>query len=245
MCPHKFKHHQFELTLNKNIKMAFFSTDFLQFFIDLAPNNNKDWFDLNRKRYEHEVKEPFKKFVQLIIDQLAATDPSFKDLEAKDCIFRINRDIRFAKDKSPYKMMVSAVIAPNGKKSKAVNGIYFEFGPEHVRVYGGIYEIDKEDLLAVREGIAADLEGFQKAYSNVTFTKIFKGGILGEKNKILPKELKESAEKEPLIFNKQWYFYTQMESETVLSDQLDKIVIDCYKAGRPVEEFFNKLIVRN
>ncbi len=224
--------------------MAFFTPDFLQFFIELAPNNHKDWFDLNRKRYEKSVKEPFKDFVEHIIKEIAKTDASFKDLEAKDCIFRINRDIRFSKDKTPYKMNVSAVVAPEGKKSKAVNGVYFEFGPEHVRVYGGVYEIDKEDLLTVREGIANDLKGFQEAYSNPRFKKVF-GTILGEKNKVIPKELKEAAEKEPLIFNKQWYFYAQFDAETVLDPKLDQLLLDCFEAGKPVEHYFNKLIKRN
>lgn len=224
--------------------MAFFSEDFLQFFIDLAPNNNKEWFDANRARYEKSVKDPFKKFVEHLIAELAKDDNSFKDLEAKDCIFRINRDIRFSKDKTPYKLNVSALISLDGKKSHSKNGVYFEFSPEHVRVYGGIYEIDKDNLLKIREGIASDLEGFKKAYSNPAFKKTY-GTILGDKNKILPTELKEDAVKEPLIFNKQWYFYTQFEPETVLDKKLDQIIIDCHKAGKPVKEFFNNILKTN
>ncbi len=223
--------------------MAFFKHEFLDFFIELAPNNNKDWFDLNRKRYEDFVKEPFKKFVTHIISKLAENDPSFSELEAKDCIFRINRDVRFTKDKIPYKMMVSAVVAPNGKKSKAVNGVYFELGPEHLRIYGGVYEIDKEDLLIVREAIAKDIPKFQKAYLNPEFVEVF-GELRGDKNKIIPKDLKEAANKEPLIFNKHWYFYTTFKPETILDDNLDEIILNCYKAGRPVELYFNELIKR-
>ena len=223
--------------------MAFFQEEFLKFFIELAPNNHKDWFDANRKRYENFVKDPFKDFVTHLIGKLATKDPVFKDLEAKDCIFRINRDIRFSKDKQPYKLQVSAVVAPEGKKSKAINGVYFELGPEKMRVYGGIYEIEKEDLLIVREGIAANPEKFRKAYENKEFKKVF-GHIRGEKNKIIPKELKDAAEKEPLIFNKNWYFFAEFEPETILDDKLDQIIIDCYNAGRPVEEFFNELIKR-
>ena len=221
--------------------MSFFQKDFLDFFIELAPNNNKDWFDLNRKRYENSVKEPFKNFVNHIISKLAEIDPTFKELEAKDCIFRINRDIRFSKDKQPYKMQVSAIVSPLGKKSKAINGVYFELGPEHLRVYGGVYEIDKDDLLTVREGIAENIGEFQKTYNNPLFVKTF-GELKGEKNKIIPKELKIAAEKEPLIYNKQWYFYSQFEPERILFDNLDETIINCYKAGRQVEEFFNKLI---
>ena len=228
----------------KTLSMAFFKPAFLEFFIELAANNNKDWFDLNRKRYENFVKEPFKDFVQHLIREVSKIDSSFKDLEAKDCIFRINRDIRFSQDKTPYKMYLGAVIAPEGKKSKAINGVYIELGPEHMRVYGGVYEIDKEDLLTVREGIAADPEKFQDAYNDPRFKKVF-GKILGEKNKVLPKELKEAAEQEPLIYNKQWSFYAEFEPETILKDDLDKIVIDCFKAGKPVEDYFNGMIKRN
>ena len=96
--------------------MADFTKDYLDFFIELAGNNNKDWFDINRKRYEQSVKKPFYAFVQRLIDHFALSYPAFKELTASECVFRINRDIRFSKDKSPYKMMCSAVIAPNGKK---------------------------------------------------------------------------------------------------------------------------------
>lgn len=223
--------------------MAFFTTDYLNFFIELAANNNKDWFDLNRKRYEQNVKKPFSDFVQHLIHSLGEKDASFSELEVKNCVFRINRDIRFSKDKTPYKMMCSAVVTPEGKKSKAVNGVYFEFGPEHMRVYGGVYEIDKDDLETVRDAMAQDISKFQKAYKNPLFVKTF-GKILGEKNKVLPAHLREAAAKEPFIFNKQWYFYTQFEPETILQDNLDQIVLNCYEAGRPVEAYFNALIKR-
>jgi len=186
------------ITFEKNKKMAFFTKDFLDFFIELAANNNKDWFDLNRARYEKSVKDPFKKFVEHLIKEVSKTDSAFKNLEAKDCIFRINRDIRFSKDKTPYKMMTSAVIAPEGKKSKSINGVYFEFGPEHMRVYGGVYEIEKDDLQTVREGIAGNIDKFRKVYSEKVFKDTF-GQFLGYKNKVLRKELKEAAEKKPLI----------------------------------------------
>ncbi|MDD2983011.1 MAG: DUF2461 domain-containing protein [Crocinitomicaceae bacterium] len=219
----------------------YFKQDFLNFFMELAPNNHKDWFDINRKRYENSVKEPFKAFVSHLISELSKKDADFSDLEAKDCIFRINRDIRFSKDKQPYKLQVSAIITPGGKKSRGVKGVYFELGPEKMRVYGGIFEIEKEDLMIVREGIAKDLAGFKKAYTDPKFVETF-GELIGNKNKIIAKDLKEAAAKEALIFNKQWYFYTEFEPETILSDQLDKIILDCYDAGRPVENFFNKLI---
>jgi uncharacterized protein (TIGR02453 family) len=223
--------------------MPFFSQDYLLFFQELAANNHKDWFDLNRTRYEKSVKKPFQEFTQHIINLVAAKDEAFKDLLAKDCIFRINRDIRFSKDKTPYKLHCSAVVAEGGKKSRAINGIYFEFTPEHARVYGGIYEIEKDDLEEVREGIAAQIDTFQSLYNAPQFRKVY-GEILGERNKILPQHLREAAEIEPLIFNKQWYFYAEFPAETILSDELDTLLLNCYEAGRPIEKFFNQFIQR-
>jgi uncharacterized protein (TIGR02453 family) len=221
--------------------MAFFTQDYHDFFIELAGNNNKDWFDLNRKRYEQSVKIPFQRFTKHLINRIAKDDPAFKELEPKDCMFRINRDIRFSKDKTPYKLMCSAVIAPGGKKSRAINGIYFELGPEHVRAYGGIYEVDKDGLESVREGIADNLETFQKLYSDPNFKNLF-GELRGEKNKTLPSHLRDSAEKEALIFNKQFYFFAEFPAETVVKAELDEILLNCYQAGRPMENFLNQFI---
>lgn len=223
--------------------MSFFKQDYLDFFMELAPNNNKDWFDANRKRYEQNVKKPFQDFVSHLIQKISVKYPEFKELEAKDCLFRINRDIRFSKDKAPYKLMMSAVVAPGGKKSRAINGVYFELTPEHVRIYGGVYEVEKEDMLLIREGIAAKPTEFKKLYTDKAFTKLF-GQIQGEKNKTLPKELKEAADLEPLIYNKQWYFYTELPAESILDPKLDQIIVDSFEVCLPLEQFFNNLIKR-
>lgn len=221
--------------------MAFFDNDFIDFFIELAPNNNKDWFDINRERYANSVREPFKRFVSHMIEKMAEDMPELKELEAKECIFRINRDIRFSKDKTPYKMMTSALITPGGKKGKGedARGVYFELGPEHVRVYGGIYEVDKDGLYDVREGIAQNIEAFQKLYNNADFKELF-GTIHGDKNKVIPKEFKEAGEKEPLIYNKQWYFFAEFDPELILSDDLEKTILHCHQVAKPLKEFLNK-----
>jgi len=221
--------------------MQHFDKDFLDFFKELAANNNKEWFDLNRKRYEKSVKNSFKSFVETMIQHLSKYEPSLKDVEAKNCIFRINRDIRFSNDKTPYKLHASAVIGSNGKKSTAGNGIYIELSPAHFRVYGGIYEIQKDDLLIVREGIAANLKAFQKLYSEKKFKEHF-GIIRGEKNKIIPKHLKEAGETEPLIFNKQFYFFTELPAETILNDNFVETIEEMYLITKPLQDFFKEIL---
>src|SRR6478672_2017143 len=88
----------------------------IEFLKDLKKNNNKPWFDKNRKRYE-EAKADFARFIQAVIDQHSKKDVSIKSLLAKDCMFRINRDVRFSKDKSPYKTNFGASINKGGRKA--------------------------------------------------------------------------------------------------------------------------------
>lgn len=221
--------------------MKYFNPAFLDFFKELAANNHKEWFDENRKTYELEVKLAFQKFVDALIKKMSEKDKRFEDLSSKDCIFRINRDVRFSKDKTPYKLMSSAIIAPGGKKSRAIDGIYLELSPAHVRVYGGIYELDKDGIYDIREGIHSNLKSFQQIISNPSFKKVY-GEIKGEKNKIIPKEFQETAALEPLVFNKQWYFYTEFSPTLILKENLMDEIIAAYEIGKPLMQLFTQFL---
>jgi uncharacterized protein (TIGR02453 family) len=215
--------------------MAWFTPDFNKFFIELAPNNNKEWFDANRKRYEKSVKEPFETFVAEVIKQVAKVDPKVT-ITPREAIFRINRDVRFSKDKAPYKSRMSAVVASGGRKDHSSGGIYFEIGPENVAFYGGQYMPDKEQLQRIREHIAANLAQFKKLRTAKAFVDHF-GEIQGEKNKIVPKEFKEALAKEPLIANKQFYFMAELPPKNVTSPKLVDLLLEHYTAMKPMNDF--------
>ena len=221
--------------------MIHFTPDFLDFFKELAPNNNKDWFDENRKRYHESVKTPFDNFVTVMINEMRKTDKTI-NLSYKDCVFRINRDIRFSKDKTPYKLNRSAEISAGGKKDYGTPGIYFDITPEHVRVYTGIYNPDKHELLAVREEIAENSKEFDKIINEKKFKKVF-GEIQGQKNVRLPKEFQEAGEKQPLMYNKQFYVYTTFEPEIIFEEGLEKKLFDAYKIAEPFAKFLAKPIL--
>lgn len=219
--------------------MAYFTEDYLNFFKELAANNHRDWFHENKKRYEKSVKEPFKTFVQDIINQVAAIDGRFTG-EAKDAIFRINRDIRFSKDKTPYKLNLSALIAPGGRKQgMGTPGLYMEAGPEHFRIYSGLYMLDKDTLYRVREYIIKHSKRLDKLVSDAEFVEKF-GELRGEKNKVLPKEFKAVAEKQPFIFNKQFYFFAEFEPEVILRDDLAEVVMNHFGASEPMRKFLTE-----
>ena len=206
-----------------------FSPDFLEFFKELAANNHKEWFDENRKRYEKEVKKPFEIFTQDAIDALAKVNPELSSLDYKKCIFRINRDIRFSKDKSPYKLNRSAAISAGGKKDMTSPGMYFQMGPENVRFYTGVYAPAKPELTKIRQHIAGNLERFSSIMKDKKFKSIW-GEPHGEKNKVIDKSLKEAAEKEPLLYNKGIYFYVDFPPEKVTDANLIKEMVKAYKA---------------
>lgn len=222
--------------------MSFFTKDFFHFFQGLSQNNEREWFHANKKDYENHVKNPFKAFVQLMIDKIQEVDPTVVILP-KDAIFRINRDIRFSKDKTPYKTNVSAAISAGGRKDHSKPGIYFEMGAERLGIYSGVYQPDKNQLQSIREGIASQPKEFEKILKDRKFKKYW-GEIHGEKNKRIPKEFQEDAEIQPLIMNKQFYVMAQFDADKILDPKLDKMVMDHYLAAKPLGDFFYDAIYR-
>ncbi|HBH05656.1 MAG TPA: hypothetical protein DDX92_03525 [Flavobacteriales bacterium] len=217
--------------------MSYFSPDFIEFFKELAANNNKDWFDVNRKRYENNVKKPFYRFVEDTISALKKEDSDF-DLDLKRAVFRINRDIRFSKDKSPYKLHMATALINGGKKNMHTAGMYLQSSPENFRIYQGLYMPEKSRIYEVRERIAAQPRRWKKIISSAEFVENY-GEVQGEKNKIIPKEFKSAAEKEPFIFNKQWYIYTDLAPETILREDILDFVMEKNRIARDFNAFLN------
>jgi len=219
--------------------MKYFQDDFISFFKDLAANNNKEWFDSNRKRYETVVREPFKVFIAELIEEIKKDDPSIT-IEPKDAIFRINRDIRFSKDKTPYKLHVGAVISPLGRKDPINPGIYVELGPEHLGIFGGSWSPNKIQLEKIRRRIISHSKVFNQLISDKEFIKYFPGGIKGDKNKRLPKDLLEGAKNQELIFNKQFCYQAFINPDVIPSKDLLKTIMKHYYIAKPLKEFFRK-----
>ncbi len=215
--------------------MSWFTKDFDLFFKDLAKNNNKEWFDANRKRYESSVKKPFEAFVAELIKRVAKLDAAVK-IGPKDAIFRINKDIRFSKDKTPYKLSATALVSPGGKKDHGDPGIYFELGPEHIQVYGGSYSPEKDQLHQIRSKIAAETKTFKKLYQAKAFVDHF-GKVEGEKNKVLPPGFKDPVKEEPLIANKQFYYHATLPAKKITDPGLMDLLLEHYKAMRPMNTF--------
>ncbi len=215
--------------------MAHFTPEALRFLSDIATHNDRDWFAENRKTYEQALRDPFKSFVGDLIAACAEREPAFAEVEAKHCIFRINRDTRFSKDKRPYKTHVSAGIAPGGKKS-GDPGLYVHFDAEKLVVGGGAYWVEKDDLYILREHIAAQPDKFNALLEAPGFKSAY-GALQGARNVRLPKEFQAAAETCPHILNKQFFYMAELSVDEVTTDGLLDTVMAHFDAAAGVRQF--------
>jgi uncharacterized protein (TIGR02453 family) len=218
--------------------MSYFTPEFLKFFRGLKKNNSKAWFDANKEWYETAIKKPFALFVEEIIARIRAEDAALT-ISAKEAIFRLNRDIRFSKDKRPYKEHMAANISPAGRANHEEPGFYLQFGPEQVMLGGGAYMVEKENLHKIRQAIVKQLDEFDALLKDKKFKQKF-GTLQGEKNKVLPAALKEYAAKQPLVANKQFYYMAELEAETILKKNLPELVMQYYHAGKAMNAFLKR-----
>lgn len=216
--------------------MAYFTKEFSDFFLELEENNNKEWFHSNKKRYEGYVKIPMQNFVTDVVAELQKFDSNIS-VEPKKCIGRINRDIRFSNDKTPYKIRSFAHIT-KGDKMDPLPVIAFQMGAKDLGIMSGFYNPPKERLRSIKEKIQSNPDKFKKLYSDKDFMETF-GTIQGEAFKRIPPEHKETYAKESLIANKQFYFVKEFSSDVILSDDLLPLVLNYWKAAKPLNDFLS------
>ena len=209
---------------------------FVNFLQELSANNNRDWFNHEKKRFKADVEAPFHAFVAEMIARMDAIRSGLDLITPKDCIFRIYRDTRFSKDKTPYKTHMAALIGPGGRKEMAKPSMYIQLSGEDARLYSGVYKPDKSQLYAIRQAIVRNPLGFQKAYSDKDFQAAF-GKIQGDKNKRLPAEFREAAEQEPLLFNKGFYYYHIWSTEQMLKQDFHDELMRTFAAADKVNDF--------
>jgi uncharacterized protein (TIGR02453 family) len=142
-----------------------------RFLIDLESNNNRDWFNENKPRFIDAMAD-FTVFIDDLIEQIVTFDDSIKGVKGKDCVFRIYRDVRFSKDKTPYKSFFSAYIAEGGRKSTRP-GYYIHLDPTKPFFAGGKYTVEPDELIKIRTEIAENFDSFKNIFSEPKFKACF------------------------------------------------------------------------
>ncbi|MEN9523788.1 MAG: hypothetical protein RL065_2165 [Bacteroidota bacterium] len=211
----------------------------LEFLKKLKSNNNKEWFDKNRKEYES-AKAEMKKLCDAIINEVGKFDKNIAGLESKNCLFRINRDIRFSKDKSPYKTNMGAYFSKHGKNN-GVGGYYFHLEPGKSFIGGGMYGAMPEQLKAVRQEIDYNLSDFKKIISSSTFKKMYPD-LEGEKLKNAPKGYEESNPAVDFLKHKNMYVSSAFSDEELMDENFNKSFAVKAKVLYPFLQFFDTAI---
>lgn len=215
--------------------MAHFTKDYLNFLSELSENNNREWFNDHKKRFKDNVEAPFKAFLQDLIDTASAADTRIS-ITPKEAMFRIYKDTRFSKDKTPYKTHMAAIVGEDGRKGMKPNGIYIHSGFDEFGIYAGAYRPQPKEVKLIREAIAADLEGFQAILDNKTFKSRF-GAVKGEAHKRIPKEFAEAYEKQPLLIKKSYYVNHIFSADTILKDNIIDLCMEHFMAVQDFGEF--------
>jgi len=210
----------------------------LRFLKELKKNNNKPWFDDNRSKYEA-AKSDVVAFVQELITKHAQKDPSIAHLEAKKCLFRINRDIRFSKDKSPYKTNFGASINADGKKSLQ-GGYYIHIEPGNSFVGGGMYQPPADYLKKVRQEIDYNLPAFKKIIGGAAFKKQF-GGLEMESYSLtrVPKGYDAENPAADFLRLKSFIAMRKLPDSLLTDKKLLKESADAFAAILPLIRFIN------
>ena len=216
------------------MSQIYFTKDFIRFFSSLEKNNNKEWFTANKATYDVHVKQAFETFIKDLLTSIQKVDSSIH-MEAKEAIFRINRDIRFSKNGEPYKTYMSAAISAGGK-NPGYPGLFIEMSHSRIYLLGGAFHLEKDQLEALRKGIMRNHTAFKNLLKNKQFVKVFKE-IQGEKNKVLSEPFKSFQTAEPLIANKQFYYTVTLSKDALLEKNLVKLITDYYSAAKPMNQF--------
>ena len=213
--------------------MQYFTPQFLTFFEHLAGNNSKERFDGNTNDYHTYIKDPFDIYLTDVIASAFLTDNRIT-IEPKHAKFRINRDIRFSKNKEPYKTNISAIISPQGRKNRSFPWLYIQLWQDGLHFWTWAYNSNTQELHNIRTYIATHPQKFLETIYNKEFVEIF-WTLQGEENKRIKKDYFALAEQsvidqwleidvliqiQLLLMRKQFYVYTKFDHTCITSEGL-------------------------
>lgn len=191
--------------------MKYFSKAYFDFFQLLEANNNSTWFKAHKEIYDLTIEQPFERFIEDILSVTSEKNPKI-EVKAKQAIFRINRDMRFARGMPPYKTFRSALISEDNKRSKTIPGFYIELGYDQIRLGGGIYQLKGNDIMKVKR-----LDSFEP---DADFIKRYKSVVVGDKNSSITYE-------------------AILEPKLILDDTFMNTVMDYWQAGQLLNQFLS------
>ena len=214
----------------------------LKFLKDLKKNNHRDWFEKNRESYEA-AKADVAELVNAVIESFGKQDATIAHLTAKDCMFRINRDVRFSKNKDPYKTNMGAYICSGGKKSPLA-GYYLHIEPGGCFMGGGCYMGEPDTLKKIRQEVDYNWDEFRKIVGSKKFKSVY-GELERGEGMALSREPKGYEKDNPAIEYiklKSWVGTTAIADADLTEKTLVKKITAAFTTLRPMVEFLNRAL---
>jgi uncharacterized protein (TIGR02453 family) len=211
----------------------------LQFLKDIKKNNNRDWFTVNKNKFIS-ANENFIEFIQELIDEVSRLDKTVAGLNAKDSVFRIYRDTRFSKDKSPYKTHFGATLLGKGKGC-GIAGYYFHLEPANAFLAGGIHMTEPANLKAIREEISSNGKTFLKIINDKNFKENFK--IEGEKLTRVPQGFDKDDPMGEYLKYKELMIHHSVADKEILSGNFISYCTKVFKTMVPFNKFVNEPVM--
>lgn len=211
----------------------------LKFLKDLSANNNRNWFQENKDRYEAARKE-FCELLEELIKGISLFDPSVSHLEPRDCIFRIYRDVRFSHDKSPYKTHFGGFISAKGKKSLHC-GYYIHLEPGNCLYAAGTYGLSTKILQAIRWSIYNGIDEYLDIIQNKKFKRLFPT-VGNEKMKTAPKGFPKDFQHMDLLKEKEFCLYHNLSDSFFSGQDVVPQLLEICETSKPFLDFLNETI---
>lgn len=207
----------------------------LDFLKKLSRNNNREWFEKNKPHYL-EIKEEFELFVTDVLHEMVNFDEALAGLNPKKLIFRIYRDVRFSKDKTPYKTNISAGISPEGK-GMGLPGYYFQVAPGDSFVAAGMYHPSPENLVKIRQEIDYNGNQLDALLKEKKFKKTYGAFWDEEKLKTTPKGYEASHPHVEYLKLKNFIVTRAFTDAQVMDKKFQKNLLEAMRTAKPMNDF--------
>ena len=212
----------------------------MKFLGDLAENNNREWFQANKRQFDA-AQDNMTAFAGYLIGEIGKFDDAVADIDPKTCVFRIYRDVRFSKDKRPYKTNLGAYISPGGRKSMQP-GYYFHLQPGASFVAGGKHIPDGPELLKIRTAIANSTDEFLKIINRKSYREIF-GEMRGDRLRSAPKGFDPEHKAVEHLKLKEFMAFTELhDDKSLISPDFPKYLVKTMKEMFPLISFLRRAL---
>ena len=212
-----------------------FPKDALKFLKELKKNNNREWFTENKPRYDSALREPMETLLGSLQEKLRIYDPDIV-IEPKRSIYRIYRDVRFSKDKTPYKTHIAAAFSFRGLNKNNEPGFYFHISDVEVGIGGGLYMPSSDQVKAMRKSLGHDASDLKKILAEKKFVTLF-GGMEGEKLARIPQGYAPDHPDGELLKLKQYLCWKLLPPKAIFEDDFLAVLTEHFVAMTPLVRY--------